>query len=266
MDRRRVFVVVVAAVASFAVGLGGAWIGRAATAGTEDTASTTTTTLPVWVRGTEIVVGPVAVIPEQVAVTGSDVAVQFTTHPIGPTEPDPPVGVVPASWTLLTTRGEVGSEGASNLGSVRFVLPVGTSAADITGLRLDTYWIASVLQTQITLSPDDTAPHEIAPGVTVALVTVQAQGTGALVVAETATRTIGSVATASTNGLGADLAITGVGPGWGNTSSNFGNRSRWTLNYYGDAIPDPITLQITGVFWLPLTSGAITPLEGVPHV
>ena len=253
--------------ASFVVGLGGAWIGRAVTPEVEDTVTTTTTTLPVWVRGTEIVVGPAVVIPQQVAVSGDEVTVLFTTQQIGPAAPDGPGGVIPDRWTLVTSQGEVGSEGASHLGTVMFALPAGTTvAADITGLRLDTYWIAAALQTQISLSATDITPHEIAPGVTVALVAVQPQGTGALVVTETGTRAIGSAGTASVSGLGADLAVSGIGPGWGSTSSNFGNRSRWTLTYYGEGIPDPITLQITGQIWLPLTSGVTVSLIGVPHV
>jgi hypothetical protein len=223
------------------------------------TTSSTTTTAPLatWADETEIVLPPVIIVPTDASYEGGAVSVEYEilgmTH-----EPLPRFPVVeavwPSTWTLLTDGGEFST--AIDPGAARVVFDVGFDfdPASITGLRLDEYILRSPIQAWFLPSPDDFTVYEIAPGVTAALDIVQEQSNGAIVRVQLAADRLGAAA---------DLAAEGVGPGWVVASSNFGGGGLWTLSFDGERLPDPLTIRVRGVIWIPIETSLHTDLEAV---
>jgi hypothetical protein len=62
-----------------------------------------------------------------------------------------------------------------------------------------------------------------------------------------------------------DLSVAGEGTEWQSSSySQIGGR-RWTLDFRGEMLPDPVRLVVRGVAWIEVAGGGPVDLEGVPR-
>ena len=225
-------------------------------AGPTTTTSTTLAT-PTWSGSAEILAAPAVVVPETIQFDPPFVEIRYRVDTVSPgggenTNARP---VLPTSWTLLTSSGDISALTDPAARRVIFGVPVGFTRSQIEGLRLDTYMLRVPIQVPFTPTPEDFAAHEVIPGVTARLDTFLEQGTGAVVRVA-----LGGDAP----GLAAELSVAGAGPGWTAASSNFGGGGRWTLTLETETIPEQLDMLVRGVALVQLDSGASTDLHGVP--
>jgi hypothetical protein len=261
-------VVVLAAAVGLAAGVGGAALlwpgGRGAGLPAETSAgqSTTTTSAPVWVSRKETRLGPAVVVAGGLEIEDGRVLFTYDLEPITPQQGTltldgaglPPAA--PASFTMAYTGG---TSSARVLGpsqrATRFDVPPGFTLDEIQEIRVDSYWVAAPARFPVALSSSSGAWVPMAPGVRARILQVVEQTSNRLVVVE-----LEGDAT-----LAADLSIAGEGREWRSSSSSQLGTPRWTLDYRGGALPDPVQLLARGVAWVEVTGGGPLNLEGIPR-
>ena len=240
--------------------------GGGSAAGTPSTtiAATTTTTAPPWVNRRETRLGPAVVLATGLQMEGSRVLFTYEVVPITPLpaadSPDPVLEEVsptaPASFTLTypggTTTARVLGPGQR---AGRFEVPSGITLDQVEAISIDSYWVAIPAGYTIELSTSSGAWVPVAPGVRARILQVVEQAENTLVIVEME----------GTSGLAGDLAIGGEGREWQSSSSSLSGGLRWTLDFRGETLPDPVRLVVRGVGWIEVAGGGPVDLEGVPR-
>ena len=137
----------------------------------------------------------------------------------------------PASFTL-TYPGGTTSARALGPGqrAGRFEVPAGVTTAEVQAITIDSYWVPVPGGYTIELSPSSGAWVPAAPGVRARILQVVEQAENRLVIVELEGDAI----------LADDLAIAGEGRDWQSSSYSQIGGLRWTLDFRGEALPDPV--------------------------
>jgi len=226
--------------------------------------ATTTSTTPPWVFPHETRIGSTVVVPTGLQMEGPRVLLTYDLHPIAPladlaaTEHAPEwfPGAAPASFTLTYPGGSatarvLGPEGRA----ARFDLPAGISTAQVESISVDSFWVPVPAGYTISLSPSSGDWVAAAPGLQARIVRVVEQAGNRLVIVEWGGETA----------LAGDLAIAGEGREWRVSSYAMMGGGQWTLDFRGEALPDPVRLVVRGVGWIEVPGGGPVDLEGIPR-
>lgn len=235
----------------------------AVTTSTTAAAAETTTTAPPWVSSHETRIGPTVVVANGLQMEGSRVLFTYDLYAIGPMADfislegaDLIAGAVPASFTLTYPGGTVSARAQSPAGRAgRFEVPAGFTLDQVQAISVDSYWVAVPTGYAIDLSPSSGAWVPAAPGVRARILQVVEQAENRLVIVELE----------SEAGLAGDLAVAGEGRDWQSSSYSQIGGQRWTLDFRGETLPDPVRLAIRGVAWIEVAGGGPVDLEGVPR-
>ncbi|MDX1690445.1 MAG: hypothetical protein R3290_05430 [Acidimicrobiia bacterium] len=205
--------------------------------------STTTTTAPLVPAG-EARIGPSTVTATELRSDAGILALEYEVTPLTPGGADRGEhGVVaaPARWTLETIDGALTAEPFGPFErTVRFATD--TEPADVLEARIDAYWVATPLDHEIVVERSDASWIEVVPDVRVRLLQIVEQGSGFLVIIE------GSGDAPSFS----SMAVEGDGREWISSSRSMLGSTRWTLDYRGEELPDPLVLTVRGITWLEL--------------
>ena len=226
--------------------------------------ATTTTAPSLWVDPDEARIGPSVVLATDLRSENGQLVLGFDVIALTPTaglDVGGPgtgqfattfdaVGAVPAEWTITTPQGPVSAR-AFGPGdrTVRFT----TDATTASNATIDSYWAVAPLLVPLELAPNDASWHDIAPGLRMRLVSVIEQTGSFLVIVE---------ATGDTPSFGG-IGLEGVGREWISSSRSMLGTIRWTLDYRGDRLPDPMQLIVRGSTWVEIEAGVDVGLERV---
>ncbi|MCU0280963.1 MAG: hypothetical protein MUE66_03865 [Acidimicrobiia bacterium] len=236
----------------------------AAVTSTTEASATATTSAPVWVNDHETRLGSTVVVATGLQMEGSRILFTYDLYPIAPLEtlatleelPELFAGTVPASFTLIYPGG---TTTARPLGpgqrAGRFEVPAGVTTAEVEAITIDSYWVPVPGGYTVGLSPSSGAWVAAAPGVRARIVQVVEQAENRLVIVELEGEAI----------IANDLAIAGEGRDWQSSSYSQIGGLRWTLDFRGEVLPDPVVLTVRGVGWIEVPGGGPVDLEGVPR-
>jgi hypothetical protein len=217
-----------------------------------------TTSSPVWVTPLEARIGPSVVFPTALEVSDGTLALSYdvrdvlTADDAAPGTPGPGAAAAPARWTLIGTDFEITVDviAPSNRG-VRFPVPAGFTPDATTAVRLDAYWLAAAVEFPFSIDRSSAAWYPIGPGLQARLVEAIEQADNAIVIIEVD----GSQA------LTDQMTIDGRGREWVSSSRSMLGSHRWTLDYRGEELPDPLPLVVQGVQWFEVETSARFDLE-----
>jgi hypothetical protein len=228
--------------------------------GAPATTPPTSTTAPSWVSPSETRLGPAAVIPSGLQLEGGRMLFTYEIERLAPSagesvDPDfealPPAA--PASFTLTyaggTTTARVVAPGQAGW----FDVPEGITLDQVESIEITSYWLAAPAGYHIQLSPGSGAWVDIAPGVRARILQVVEQAENRLVIVELADE----------GGRAESLSIAGEGRDWQSSSYSMAGGQRWTLDFRGETLPDPVTLVVRGVSWLEVPGGGPVDLGGI---
>jgi hypothetical protein len=223
--------------------------------------TTTTAARPVWFDAAETVVGPAVLFPEGLSRDGNEVVFRYdlaTLAPLADVEPtwqwvSPQIGIAPVDpaelepvypvrWSLVTAGGDIAGETSNpSARAARFDVAEGFDLASIEGIRIDEYRIPVPIDVEFELS-EGSPRVEVAPGVSVSLISMVDQGE----------QTIVQVEIESDEGLNRQsLSIGGVGPQWRSAVREAEGRPRYNLRLGGPERSGPVLLRAWGFVWLP---------------
>jgi len=252
------------AVAGLAAGAAAAFLmlpgATGSTEGSPTTTAPTTTTVPPWIGRHETRIGPTVFVPQGLEVEGNRLLFTYDLYPItplaeaSPESPELAAGAVPASFTLTYPGGAVSYRvlGPTQR-AARFEVPVGVTPDQVQAINIDSYWLPVPGGYTIELSPSSGAWVPAAPGVRARILQVLEQATNYLVVVELEADAI----------LTEDLAIAGEGRDWQSSSYSQIGGQRWTLDFRGETLPDPVRLTVRGVAWIEVPGGGPVDLDGM---
>ena len=227
-------------------------------AATTTQAVATATTVPeasVWVDPDEARIGPSVVVADRLRREGSQLVLDYDIVALTPTagvEPHFDTLSSPASWLLETSDSEIaGRSLGPGSTSVRFT--TASEPTEITGASIESYWVPVPLEMPLNLSPSDAAWHEVVPGTRVRILQIVEQSGSFLVILE------GSGDAPTFRAIG----IEGVGRAWASSSRSMVGSPRWTLDYRGDALPDPMQLMVRGTSWVEIEADVTVGLDRV---
>ena len=240
--------------------------GAAAPAATTTTAvaADTTTTAPPWASRRETRLGPIVVVATGLQMEGDRVLLTYEISPITPLAtaggPDEPIiSLAPAAPASFTLTYPGGTASARVLGpgqrAGRFEVPSGVTTAEVQAVTIDSYWVAIPAGYTVELSPSTGAWVPAAPGVQARILQVVEQAENRLVIVEMQ----------GDASLAGDLAIAGEGRDWQASSYSQIGGLRWTLDFRGATLPDPVRLVVRGLGWVEVAGGGPLDLEGVPR-
>lgn len=241
-----------------------AGVNSAAVTTTTEAMAATTTGAPVWVNDHETRLGSTVVVATGLQMEGSRILFTYDLYSIAPLEAfvgleEPPerlAGTVPASFTLTYPGGTTtGRPLGPRQRAGRFEVPAGITTAQVEAITVDSYWVPVPGGYTIELSPSSGAWVPAAPGIRARIVQVVDQAENRLVIVE-----LEGEAT-----LANDLAIAGDGPEWQSSSYSQIGGGRWTLDFRGEVLPDPVAVTVRGVGWIEVPGGGPVDLEGVPR-
>jgi hypothetical protein len=232
----------------------------AAVTSTTEASATATTSAPVWVNDHETRLGSTVVVATGLQMEGRRILFTYDLYPIAPLEtlatleelPELFAGTVPASFTLIYPGG---TTTARPLGPGQRAGPAGVTTAEVEAITIDSYWVPVPGGYTVGLSPSSGAWVAAAPGVRARIVQVVEQAENRLVIVELEGEAI----------IANDLAIAGEGRDWQSSSYSQIGGLRWTLDFRGEVLPDPVVLTVRGVGWIEVPGGGPVDLEGVPR-
>ena len=233
-------------------------------AATSTTAAATTTTTLLWASARETRIGPAVVVPTGLQMEGDRVLFTYDLSPISPTAalaspdrpPEDPATASPASFTLTYPGGTVSARALGpGQRAGRFEVPDGIGPAEVEAITIDSYWVPVPAGYEIDLSPTSGAWVPAAPGVRARIAQVVDQAENYLVIVELDSEPL----------LAEDLGIAGKGREWQASSHAMSPGTRWTLDFRGDTLPDPVRLTVRGVAWIEVPGGGPVDLQGVPR-
>ena len=227
--------------------------------------ATTTSTVVPWVNRHETRLGPAVVVPTGLQLESGKLLFTYDLVPITPLaggappeeelELAPPAA--PASL-VVTFTGGASSTAAVAPGQTAgwFDVPADLTLDQVEGIAVTSYWIAAPAGYTVELSPSTGAWVSIAPGVTARIAQVLEQAENRVVIVEFDDE----------GSRGSDLSIVGEGRDWLSSSSSLsGGGQRWTLDFRGAALPDPVTVVVRGVVWVEIAGGGSLDLAGLPR-
>jgi hypothetical protein len=217
---------------------------------------TTTTSAPVWVTPLEARIGPSVVFPTTLEVADGEVLVGYDVRNALATAGDEPpsAAAAPARWTLIGPDFEVSEEVvAPSSRAVRFPVPPGFRPDATTLLRLDAYWVAAGVEFPLTIERSSAAWYPIGQGLRARLVDALEQADNAIVIVEVD----------GPQALTETMTIDGYGREWVSSSRSMVGSHRWTLDYRGADLPDPLPLVVRGVQWFEVDAAVTFDLEPI---
>jgi hypothetical protein len=224
----------------------------------------TTTTAPPWVSRRETRLGPIVVVATGLQMEGDRVLLTYDVSPITPLavagSPDEPaVSLAPAAPASFTLTFPGGTVAARVLGpgqrAGRFEVPSGVTTGQVQAITIDSYWVAVPAGYTIELSPSTGAWVPAAPGVQARVLQVVEQAENRLVIVEFE----------GDASLAGELAVAGEGRDWQASSYSQIGGLRWTLDFRGETLPDPVRLVVRGIGWVEVAGGGPLDLEGIPR-
>jgi hypothetical protein len=231
--------------------------GRAAPATTTPTTAAATTTTPTWLNAHETRIGSTLVVASGLQMEGDRILFTYDLTGIGPRQAvasaDPPLEYVaaaaPASFTLVYPGG---TSAARALGpgqhAGRFEVPPGVTPEQVQAISIDSYWVPVPAGYSIDWVP-------AAPGVRARILQVMEQAENYLVIVELESDGI----------LTENLSVAGEGRDWQSSSYSQIGGQRWTLDFRGETLTDPVRLVVRGIAWIEVAGGGPVDLEGVPR-
>lgn len=242
-----------------AAAIGVLWtVTRPPPASAEPEPAVATTMRPVWVTPMEARIGPSVVFPTTLEVSDATVALTYDVRDVLTAEdeahgtPGPGAAAAPARWTLIGPDFEVTVDViAPSNRAVRFPVPAGFAPDPTTTVRLDAYWLAAAVEFPFSIDRSSAAWYPIGPGLQARLVEAIEQAENAIVIIEVD----GSQA------LTDQMTIDGRGREWVSSSRSMLGSHRWTLDYRGEELPDPLPLVVRGVQWFEVEASASFNLE-----
>jgi hypothetical protein len=218
-----------------------------APAGTEAQDSTTTTQAR-WESDREVRIGPALVVPTSLE-SDDPGSITFTYEviplvPLGDEIAGDPLPATPTSFTLITADGTESGATARGPGAraVTFRVPDGVGAGDAVSVRVDRYLVGTPVRLPVDVPLEGAAWHPAGPGVRVRLVRILEQSENDLVIVE-----LESPGDAATR-----LSVDGIGRDWVSASGSMLGSSNWTLDHRGEALPDPLPLEVRGIVYVPV--------------
>ncbi|MBN2114855.1 MAG: hypothetical protein JW785_12105 [Acidimicrobiia bacterium] len=229
-------------------------------AGSATTTAPTTTTVAPWIGRHETRIGPTVLVPLSLETEGDRLLFTYDLFPITPLAEASPeargsaAGAVPASFTLTYPGGVVSYRvlGPTQR-AARFEVPAGVSPDQVQAINIDSYWLPVPGGYAIELSPSSGAWVPAAPGVRARILQVLEQAANYLVVVELEADAI----------LTEHLAIAGEGRDWQSSSYSQIGGQRWTLDFRGETLPDPVRLTVRGLAWIEVPGGGPVDLDGM---
>ena len=221
-------------------------------------ATTTTTTGPAtWVSPFETRLGPSVVVPSSLEVQGGQLVVGYDVFNVTASGPPtaPPEGLgAPDRWTLVTAEGEFTARAISPVSrSVRFNVGDGFAVEQIEEIRVDSYRIASPIDWPLPISQGEAEPRSVATDLEFRLVQLIEQADNWLVIVESD----------ADGALLETVTVDGVGRDWVSSSVSMLGTARWTLDFRGQELPDPLPLVVRGLAWIEVERPAVLDLTGV---
>lgn len=241
----------------------GLWAANRPPADPHLTSVVTTTTRPTWVSPLEARIGPSVVFPTALEAAAGELLVAYEVHdvlsvadrsgaPVG--RRGPGAGAAPARWTLIGPDFEAVEDVVSpSSRGVRFTVPPGFVPGPTTRLRLDAYWLAAGIEFPFDVDRSSAAWYPIGPGLRARLVEVIEQADNAIVIVEVD----------GPQALTEHMTIDGAGREWVSSSRSMLGSHRWTLDYRGDELPNPLPLVVRGVQWLEVPAAIELELEPI---
>jgi hypothetical protein len=232
----------------------------ASPAGPEATAPETTTTRPVWASPTELRIGPAVVVPTSLEVDGGEAVLGYEVRTVAPAPDDmaeflrdrPPAA--PSRWTLIGPGFEAVEEVvAPSNHAVRFDVPPGFEPDADTTIRLDEYYLAAPVSFEFDVDRTSAAWYDIGPGLQARVLQTLEQAENSIVIVEVE----------GPQALTDWMTIDGVGREWVSSSVSMLGSHRWTLDFRGDELPDPLPLIARGVQWFRIATGQSVDVEPI---
>ena len=118
---------------------------------------------------------------------------------------------------------------------------------------IESYWVPVPLEIPLDLSPSDAAWHEPVPGTRIRILQIVEQSGSFLVILE------GGGDAPTLGGIG----VEGVGRAWASSSRSMVGSPRWTLDYRGESLPDPMRMMVRGTAWVEIETDVTVGLERV---
>lgn len=227
-----------------------------ATASTTAVAATTTTTRPsAWVDPEEGRIGPSAVVANRLRRETGQLVLEYDVIGLTPAsgvEPHFETASTPAAWVLVTADAEIPSRALSpGQTSVRFTTDA--EPTEVAGARIESYWVPVPLEVPLVVSPSDASWHEIVPGLRIRILQIVEQSGSFLVILEGG----GDAPTFQS------IGVEGIGRDWASSSRSMLGSVRWTLDYRGEALPDPMRMMVRGTSWVEIETDVPVGLERV---
>jgi len=164
--------------------------------------------------------------------------------------PEPRSALGPLLYLAMRQDGYLSEEGMRRVAELTGITP-----AQVEAISIESYWVPVPGGYTIKLSPSSGAWVAAAPGIRARIVQVIEQAENRLVIVE-----LEGEAT-----LANDLAIAGDGSDWQSSSYSQIGDPRWTLDFRGETLPDPVVLVVRGVGWIEVPGGGPVDLERVPR-
>jgi hypothetical protein len=236
--------------------------GRTPPAAATSTTAAATTTTPTWLSAHETRIGSTLVVADELQMEGDRILFTYDLVGIGPMQevasadrpPEYLAAAVPASFTLTYPGG---TSAARVLGpgqrAGRFEVPEGITTEQVQAISVDSYWVPAPAGYYIDLSPSSGDWVPAAPGVRARILQVVEQAENYLVIVELESDAI----------LTEHLSVAGEGRDWQSSSYSQIGGQRWTLDFRGETLPDPVRLVVRGIAWIEVAGGGPVDLEGV---
>jgi hypothetical protein len=231
------------------------------TADSPEFTTTSTAVVPAeafYISPTEVAVGPAVLVPSALSVESGAASLAFELHHLTPTQDVPPGGefvsfrgwqavdaaditvVYPDVWTIVIDGQDVsGAVANPQARAARFIVPSGSSAADVDAVRMNGYRLRVPIDQPFAFDRS-VSSASAAPGVTATLVQVSEQPDSTIVRVELAIDYPHDA-----NGID----VVGSGPGWLGSVREAEGGLRWNLTFAGSA-PERIELRLRGSLWL----------------
>jgi hypothetical protein len=229
-----------------------------------------------WFSPAESVVGPTAVLVQDVEMDGSELVVRYELRDLAPEaigrmrtleESNPffaspreePV-VAPERWVLETVSGEYeGLSRSARTPAARFDVPDGFVIGTITGLRLESYRMRMPYVFDIEVEPIPGTTYELDEGFSFTIVRVLEQSSTTILQIDYLTPSDDFTA-----GEPTPVIISGVGPEWlsYNQRQAGGVFGGLQLIREGGDLPDTVTLRIRSTYWVPFETTTTIDLGG----
>jgi hypothetical protein len=160
----------------------------------------------------------------------------------------------PARFTLAAGDLEVtAAVVAPSNRAVRFPVPSGFEPDAATEITLDAYYLAAPVSFPFEVDSTSAAWYEIGPGLQARVVEALQQAENAIVIVEVD----------GPQALTEGMTIDGEGREWVSSSRSMLGSHRWTLDFRGEELPDPMLFVARGVQWFEIEASLPVAVEPI---